>query len=1168
MRIAILLLFAFVLQAGANGLYSQSAKVSLDMQNTTVEEILNAIEKESEFYFLYNSKLIDVDRKVSVNVKSQPVEIVLDKLFAETDVIYKVEDRQIILSKKDFVETAEAGKTMQQAKKQISGTVVDDTGEPIIGANVVEKGTTNGVITDVDGSFTLSIEENAILQVSYIGYTMQEVLIRNQATIQIVMKEDLKALDEIIVVGFGTQKKVNLTGSVGVATAKDIESRPVMLATQALQGLVPGLNITQNNGGLDSRASINVRGVGSIATNADGTAFTSSSPLVLIDGMEGDIDAINPQDIESISVLKDASASSIYGSRAPFGVILITTKNGSKGKTVIRYSNSFRWSKPISIPTFMDSYSFATYFNDAALNAGQAAHFGDAWLANILAYQKGEITTSTVVDGRGNGRWEEGFDPRGENNTGGNDNRNYFKEFYRKNSMAQDHNISLSGGTDKATYYTSFNYLHQDGLMVYNQDKYDRFAATVKLGYDATEWLRINYSNRFIREKFRKPVDLTEYFYDYIGGQGWPVLPLYDPNGHLLNRWAISLRDGGEYRTEKDNLYQQIQGILEPIKNWKTFVEFNYSIMNYGIHTDNQTTYMYDVEGNPFVWSDYSAVTEESQKENRTGLNLYTEYAFAVNDKHNLKGMAGLQLEKMHQTIHGGGNQGIKLPGINEIDATSGTDYWGGKVDPWVYGRRNEWSTLGYFARINYDYASRYLIEMNVRNDGSSRFREDSRWVLSPSFSVGWNVAQEDFWNSLESLINTFKIRASYGQLANQNTYDWYPTYAVMGMSTANGTWLQEGQKPSMAWAPTTLTNDKLTWEKVRTTNIGVDFGLLNNRLVGSFDYFVRQTKDMLGPAPERPDILGVAVPRENNTDMTSRGFELQLEWRDRLKSGLGYGVKFTLSDYRTKIDKYPNLTGNLGLYREGQYLGEIWGYETVGIAKTQEEMDAHLATLPNGGQNALGSSWQAGDIMYADLNGDGKINTGDYTEKNPGDWKIIGNSTPRYQFGIDVSADWKGFDFKAFFQGVMKRDYWQGSTYMFGATHGLWWSAAFTDHMDYFRDASTPSVQKGVFTENHDSYYPRALFNTKNVQVQSKYLQDASYIRLKNLQIGYSLPSSVVNKIGIGRIRVFVAGENLWTLTGVRSMFDPETISGGRNNNGSVYPLLAVYSFGLNINF
>lgn len=1056
----------------------------------------------------------------------------------------------------------------QQERVTISGTVTDTTGEPIIGANVFEKGSDgNGTVTDVDGNYSLTVSSpQATLVISYIGYTTKEIP-ASQAK-EIVLNDDTQLIDEVVVIGFGTQKKVNLTGSVGVATAKDIESRPVTQAAQALQGLIPGLNISQSNGGLDASSSINIRGVGSIATDAAGDAFTNSSPLVLIDGMEGDLTAINPQDIESISVLKDASASSIYGSRAPFGVILITTKKGTKGKTVVSYTNSFRWSKPVLMPTPMDSYSFATYFNDAALNAGQAAHFSDAWLANILAYQKGERKESTVVDGRGNGRWEEGFDPRGENNTGGNDNRNYFKEFYRNSSMAQDHNISMSGGGDKTVFYTSFNFLHQDGLMQYNQEKYNRFSGTVKLGYDATPWLRINYNNRFIRENFKKPVQLGEYFYDYIGSQGWPVLPLYDPNGNMLHRWGLALRDGGEYRTEKDNLYQQVQGIFEPVKDWKTFVEFNYSVMNYQIHEDYQSTYMHDVNGDPFVWNDYSAVSEESRKENRLGLNLYTEYAFSLNDVHNMKGMAGMQAENMVQTRHGGGNQGIKVPGINEIDVTSGTDYWGGKVDPWVWGNRSKWSTLGYFARINYDYNGKYLAEVNLRNDGSSRFRSGSRWVLSPSFSLGWNVAQENFWAPLTDVINTFKIRGSYGQLANQNTRYWYPTYAAMGMSTADGPWLQEGQKPSMAWAPTTLINDKLTWEKVRTTNIGADFGLFNNRLTGSIDYFIRETKDMLGPAPERPDILGVAVPRENNTDMTSRGFELQVEWRDRLNNGLGYGVKFLLSDYKTKIDRYPNITGNLGLYRQGQYLGEIWGYETISIAKTQEEMDAHLATLPNGGQNALGSTWQAGDIMYKDLNGDGKINTGDYTDKNPGDYKIIGNNTPRFQFGLDLTADWKGFDFRAFFQGVMKRDFWQGSTFMFGATHGLWWSAAFTDHKDYFRDANTPSVQKGVFTENLNSYYPRAIFSTKNVQPQSRYLQNAAYIRLKNLQLGYTLPASITNKIRLSKVRLYVSGENLWTLTGVKDMFDPETIDGGRNNNGSVYPLLAVYAFGLNINF
>ncbi len=1056
----------------------------------------------------------------------------------------------------------------------ISGVVLDQgTKDPLVGVSIAVKGASIGTITNLKGEFSLNAPSpNSTLIFSYIGYVTKELSLNGQAKLTIFLSENLQTLDEVVVVGFGTQKKVNLTGSVGVATAKDIQSRPVMLATQALQGLVPGLNITQNSGSLEARAKINIRGTGTI----DGSV--SNSPLILIDGMEGDINAINPQDIENISVLKDAAAASIYGSKAPFGVILITTKKGTSGKTVVNYNNNYRWNKPLLLPEMMDSYTFANYFNDAATNGGGTPHFSEAWLANILAYKNGEITDETVA--RTNGRWEEGFDPNGPNNTGGNSNRDYYKEVFRSQAMSQEHNLSISGGSEKVTFYTSFNILSQDGLMRYNQDTYDRYAATAKIGYEVSSWIKANYTNRFVRDNYNRPSALTNDLFSNLGRQTWPILPLYDPNGHLMQRTILALRDEGNDRTETDNLYQQIQFVFEPVKNWKTFAELNYSTKNANRHWDKQVTYMYDVAGNPFVWSNSSNVHEDHLKENRMSTNLYTEYAFTLSDNHNFKGMLGYQFDKLDQLKFGLQRDGILVPGINEVDATSGNAYDGSSVVPSVNGSRASWATIGYFGRINYDYSGKYLAEVNLRNDGSSRFRSGNRWVWSPSFSLGWNVARENFWKPISDVVETFKIRGSYGQLANQTTTDWYPTYAAMTVQSASGVWLQDGVKPNVAWAPNTLVEEDLTWEKVRTKNIGLDWGVFNNRLVGSFDYFIRQTRDMLGPAPEMPAILGVGVPKANNTDLTDKGFELQIEWRDKLKNGLNYGVKFTLADYKTVIDRYPNLTGDLGTYIAGQQIGQIWGYETVGIAKTQDEMDEHLASLTNGGQDALGSQWQAGDIMYKDLNGDGVINSGSNTLDDHGDLKVIGNTTPHYQFGFELTADWKGFDVRAFFQGVMQRDYWNGNYFFWGAYgggdkqvneggSGIWWSTGFTEHYDYFRDENTLSVQNGVNGINLDSYYPRPLFNSsKNNYRQTKYLQNASYIRLKNLQLGYSLPTSLTKKLHISKLRVFASGENLWTGTKLKKMFDPETIDGGWASSGNVYPLSQVLSLGVNVNF
>ncbi|MGE8423448.1 MAG: SusC/RagA family TonB-linked outer membrane protein, partial [Sphingobacterium siyangense] len=449
--------------------------------------------------------------------------------------------------------------------------------------------------------------------------------------------------------------------------------------------------------------------------------------------------------------------------------------------------------------------------------------------------------------------------------------------------------------------------------------------------------------------------------------------------------------------------------------------------------------------------------------------------------------------------------------------------------------------------------------EANLRYDGSSRFRSDSRWGWFPSVSAGWNIAKENFLVESAPFINMLKLRASYGELGNQNTDVWYPTYVTQPTGTANGAWLINNARPNSASAPG-LVSALLTWESINTKNLGVDFAFLNSRLSGSFEVFERKTFNMVGPAPQLPNTLGTTVPQTNNTDLKTRGFEATLGWNDRTASGFAYGAKFLLSDYTTTVTRYPNAIGSLSNYREGQKLGEIWGYQTLGIAKTEEQMSQHLASLANGGQNALGTQWGAGDIMYADLNGDGKIDGGSNTEADPGDRRVIGNSTPRYSFGLNLNADYKNFDFSIFMQGVMKRDYWQGGYYFWGAT-SKWWSTGLVDHLDYFRTADNP------LGENLEAYYARPVFGTaKNQQTQTRFLQNAAYIRIKNIQLGYTLPKETTKRFGVERLRVYVSGENIWTGSSVAGMFDPETIDGG--SNGTVYPLTKVWSAGLSVTF
>ena len=554
------------------------------------------------------------------------------------------------------------------------------------------------------------------------------------------------------------------------------------------------------------------------------------------------------------------------------------------------------------------------------------------------------------------------------------------------------------------------------------------------------------------------------------------------------------------------------------------------------------------------------------EKKNSWGLRWTNtlSYDFTLGKIHRLNILAG------HEVSDSGGD-GLKASGtyfpanftkenafamINQYDSTKGVGDFSSSVS-------TPSRILSFFGRLNYNLMERYLLTVTFRADGSSKFAPSNRWGYFPAAALGWRMSEEAFLNDVDWLDN-LKLRVSYGELANQNTTSWYPTYQTLGVTTNGGKWLQNGALTSVASVPG-LISTSLSWEKIKNTNIGFDFGALNNRLTGSFDYFWRKTKNMVGPGVELPAILGATVPSTNNTDLTTFGWELSIGWRDKVGE-LGYGVKLNISDNQTRIDKYPNPTNSLSKYMAGELTGDIYGYTTIGIAKTQEEMDAHIASLPKGGQTAIGSKWEAGDIMYADINGDGKIDNGSNTLDDMGDLKKIGNNTPRFRTGITLDAQWKGFDFSMFWQGVLKRDFDPGENSMvfWGTTgSGQWWSTSFKDHMDYFRAEDTASP----LGANVNAYYPRPLFNNKNHKTQTAYLQNAAYMRLKNLQLGYTLPKSLINKIGLQNVRVYVSGENLLTITGLSDTMDPETAGIGKQG-GTVYPLSRVYSFGLSVNF
>ncbi len=1053
-----------------------------------------------------------------------------------------------------------------QEKINVKGLVVDDNQEALIGVNVRIKGTTQGVATDLDGKFTLSgVPSNASLEFSYVGMKKSVVALKGQTFVKVVMQSSATSLDDVVVVAYGRQKKANLIGAVSSLDSKALKSRPVQNVGQALQGLVPGLNLSINKGGgaLGSKMSMNIRGAGTIG------AGSNSSPLVLIDGVEGDINALSPNDIESISVLKDAASSSIYGSRAAFGVILVTTKSGKNGKARINYSGSVRFSTATQLPDMMNSVRFAKYFNKANTNAGQTPFFKDDVIKKIEDFANGTIDPS--IEGAKTGTFWKASDHKwahyGEGNFA---NTDWFEEMYDKNVPAHEHNLSVSGGTEKMNYYISGSFLNKRGLIHYGKDSFDRYNMTAKISAEVLPWLDITYNTKWIRENYDRPsyMDANNLFFHNIARR-WPVNAVRDNNGFLApDMETIQMRDGGVSKTEKDFLYQSLNFVIKPIKSVNIHLENSYNTTNSNKHSNILPSYAHDDKGNPYpvvrAWGypkEYSDVSESSWKNNYYSGRYFADYAQTFAEKHDVKVLAGMDIEINKWRYIDGTKKDLITPNIPTINTATNDK-------PTLNGGYNHWATAGFFARLNYAYDSRYLFEASIRRNGSSRFIDDKTWAVFPAFSLGWNVANEKFWEPIKEYVGQFKLRGSWGSLGNTNIealYPWSQSLPIaVASSTSGSQWLIDNEHETITNAPR-LVSSTLTWERVENLNFGLDLAAFDNRLQANFDYYIRTTKDMVGPPPPISSILGTAQPQANNSDLKSYGWELELSWRDAI-GDFKYGTKFVLSDYQVEITKFYNPTNSLGVsWYEGRKMGEIWGYESVGLAKTDEEMTEHLKK----NKPAWGSNWAAGDVMYKDLNGDGIVSQGKNTLEDHGDKKIIGNSTPRYSYSFSADAQWKGFDFSILLQGVGKRDWWDDSVYSFGASGAnIWQAAAFDEHWDFFRPEGDP------LGANVNGYFPRPLFEAggKNLAVQTRYLQDASYLRIKNMQFGYTLPANLVNQIGLSNVRLFASVDNLVTFTKISKIFDPEVIDGagsssGLDSAGKIYPLQRTFSFGINVN-
>jgi len=1114
--------------AQANGkIYNQN------YQKTTLRDVIIDLQKKSGSDISFTESLGLKNISIAkFDTKNESLEQVLRRLLTPYGIQVKKTDNGFVLARQT-----------QQAGRSISGKVVDPSGMPVSGATLNLKRANTKSKSDDKGAFLLhSIFPSDTLSVHFMGFKAVDTLVTNERAGDLVIRLETglaRELDEVVVVGYGVQKKVNLTGSVAVVDGKRLQDRPVNNVSQSLYGTVSGLTIAYGNNGFEPGAapSVQIRGQG--------------KPYVLIDGTAGDINTIDPNTVESVSILKDAAASAIYGARAPYGVLLITTKSGKANqKPQVDFSMNGGPTTIIDKPKMVDSYTFARAMNQMHDNQGVARLFSESTIDRIIAYIDDPTLPETVPDANNPRKWSTYQFSNGNND---------WIDIHYGNGQRMQENLSVKGGSKDMSYFLSLGHASEKGVLKMVDDKYKRYNFQGKIDANITDWWKISSNTRLTNAVRDRPIYNGEGEYGMIIHQilrTHPEVFLKSPNGYYSQLSRVPQMQAGYQKLTNNTLVQRLATEISPLKNWKINADYSidYQIFDYaGV---NQVAYEDEVDGTlvPIALTVPSYIQKKKSNTTYKALNIYTTYNLDLGTDHHFTALAGFQNEISKLDSMSGLRREIIVPDIPSFTTATGEMQVGDGL--------THWSTLGYFARLNYNYADKYLIEANVRYDGTSKFSRGRRWGAFPSVSVGWVISKELFWQPLLDYIPFMKLRGSWGKLGNQNVAS-YQDLALLGVQSNLG-WLIDGIRPAYTTAPN-LVNRYLTWESSRSMNTAIEMGFFQNRLQAEFEYYQRLTYDRLGPAQALPAVLGATIPRKNNSELKTKGWDFSLRWNGKIGSDFNYSVAANVFDYKNIITKYTNPTGILTTDYIGKDDGEIWGYETAGLIKTKERADEINAS---GYQKFInGQAWQTGDVEYRDLNGDGLINNGKNTINDHGDLKIIGNSTRRYQYGLNLTANYKNVDIAVFIQGTGKRDLWLDGNVFWGFR--AWnQSSLFPHHMDYYRD--TEGDRYSGLGINTEAYFPRPYSNTtqdsKNKQMQTRYLQNGAYARLKNLQIGYTIPPLMLQKIGLKRARIYFSGENIYTLSKLPSGFDPETAMLGQYGDGKGMFSQAIWAFGINI--
>jgi TonB-linked SusC/RagA family outer membrane protein len=1102
MRLTTIFIIVVILHASAEGVSQQ--RVTLSKKDAPIENVFNSIRSQTGYNFLYSNNVVRQSNTVSINVKNVPLQDALDQCMKDQPLIYHIINRTIIVEV-----SHKENKASPPDDIEVTGTVSDEKGNPLSGVSIQIKNTSAGTVTDDNGNFKLTVpDKQAVLLFTYIGYTPVQKTVGNNAVFNIILTAENKGLNELVVVGYGQQKKVDLTGAISQISGNTIRGRPVVRLTQALQGVMPGLTVQQNNGSPGAKDNLTIRGISSLNS--------SGSPLVIVDGIPGDINNINPEDVESITVLKDASSTAIYGARAANGVILIKTKEGEGNGLKVEFHSNVVLKTPTMYPPLNDAVQNAKLANLAFTNAGASPLFTESQIKDMSDPSVTAIPNADSSDYIYVG------------------NFNWYKYFFQ-HSFQQRQNIILSGGGKANTFFVSGSWTDNRGYFAkYGPDSYNNYSIRYNDAYKLIPGKLIlrSYLNLSV-EKYRKPSVGYDVLVKAIQDPP-PNMPLYNPDGtyarYKMQENALQdLQEAGFDDVRNNNFLGRISMEWNVIKH----LSIN-ALAGYNYTSGNETQwdrayYKYTPKG-PTALSWRRAPNNlilGNSYTNYYNAHIYANYTNTFGD-HRIDLLLGGEMEhsySQNQSTERQNLQGNNLPSITLGDPTTATNNW----------NVGEWGVESGFARLRYNYKEKYLLEASLRADGSSKFPPKYRWGYFPAISAGWRITQERFMQK-QKIFSTIKLRGSYGEVGNESGLGNYDYIAIFRVPA---TYIPfPAGKEQVALNPYLASNER-TWETIEIKDIGLDIGFLNDRLSITADAYIKNNKDML-IAITVPSTIGITVPTSNNGSLQTKGWEVSIRWNSDVKSiGLQYNVNFNLSNNTnklTKLDKGSTVpTGGFNNI-QGYPANSIFGYQADGYFQSEDEIK-NSAT-----QNANTS---VGDLKYVDQNGNGKI-------KSPEDLIYMGTDNPQYVFGTALGASWKRFDISALFQGVGKRRYYLNSN-----TVGVFLQSYVGWSYQMMNDYWTP--------DNTHARFPRpVLKGSWNFNWSSHWLQNAAYIRLKNIQVGYRLPSSLLKKIDIEAARIYFSGDNLWTMSHMWG-FDPEL---GSVDPSSVYPINKLYSLGLDITF